>query len=57
MDRVEETKKVRKLVPVSMSSNPQPEQEGREGRRGGGGDGMFNVASLCGLQASRVRVL
>ena len=30
MDRVEETKKVRKLVPESMSSNPQPEQEGSE---------------------------
>lgn len=42
MDRVGETKKVRKLVPESMSSNPQPEQEGRERRRcRGGGDGMF----------------
>lgn len=59
MDRVMETKKVRKLVPESMSSNPQPEQEERERRwrSGDGGDGMFNVASLCGLKASRVRVL
>ena len=47
-----------------MSSNPQPEQEEeRDGvkeerwRSGGGSDGMFNVASLCGLKASRVRVL
>ncbi len=36
MDRVEETKKVRKLVPESMSSNPQPEQKGRERRKDGG---------------------
>ena len=41
-----------------MSSNPQPEQEGKERWRSGcNGGGMFNVASLCGLKASRVRVL